>query len=188
MNEFWNSNNWIEFENILKISVETNVNKIKSGNSDLYGYAILPGETYEVNSICSVFHNLSHLQSDKIIYKYIVDDWRNYDYETDFFEALNPIIFELNKEFRVLHPKNPDVFLMTDDEIKFIEKFHIIILSVLKELKEESELFKFRSGESFILIWISDSNSDIIFQSVEELNSKEIVNKFNVEANDWFRR
>ena len=178
---FWNSEKWEKLKANIKIAIKKNINEIQSKNSDLYAYAILPGAEYEVNSLVSAYNNLSDLENDETYYKYSVDEWKNYD--TEALQSITPLIAEINKEFISIYHEKREDFYLTENEIKLIEKFHTTILSALKELKRESNLFNFNSNEGFVVIWIADSDSAITWNSVKELNSKGTIEEFHNEFN-----
>ena len=184
-NHFWNSSKWKRFESELKVAITNNLDSIKSKYPDFYGYSILPGEPYnnangsviDINLVVA-YNNLSDIKEDETYYKYSVDEWQHYD--TDALESITPIISDLYEEFRQLYPEKSGSLSTPKEEVKLINKFQGTILSVLKELKNEG-LFNLEKSSPFLVIWISDSESEIKFKSVKELNAQEVIEEFKSE-------
>ncbi|GGG48308.1 hypothetical protein GCM10011414_17600 [Croceivirga lutea] len=183
-NDFWNSGNWNRFKSELKVAIANNVEFIKSKYPDFYGYSILPGEPYNNGNgsvinmhLIIAYNNISDIKEDEIYYKYSVDEWEHYDNKS--LESITPIIKSLYSEFEAVYNEksnssNPKA------EMKLINKFQGTILSVLKELKNEG-LFNLEKNNPFLVIWISDSESEIIYKSVKELNSQDVIEEFEYE-------
>ncbi|MGX7666396.1 DUF4303 domain-containing protein [Flavobacterium pedocola] len=179
---FWNSEKWDNLKISIKTAVSENVTKLKSEHPDLYAYAIHPGDEYEVNELVPSYNTLSKIKSDDAYYKYSVDEWDNYD--TTALNALNPLFTEINNDFRITFSHlERETDAMYDEEAKLFTKFMGVILSALKELKAENSVFNFNTGNDFVVIWFSDSDSKWIIKAVEELNSKEVHEEFSAL---WF--
>ncbi len=170
----WLATKRADLKDAVKIAVSLHVEKLKSQYKDLYGYAILPGEPYEVNSLVAVFNRESEVKENSAYYRYSVDEWENWD--QDALASVTPLIDKLNERFRSLHTSDPESFEMDEYEIAHISCFHSTFLSALQELNDEN-VFDI-GGENFVAIWISDSDHDIIFKSVCAMNSDKIVKEF----------
>lgn len=66
-------------------------------------------------------------------------------------------------------------FIIDEFEIAYIKKLHKVILIALTELRND-EIFG--SNDNFVIIWIPDSDDEIIYQSAKVLNSDSIYNSF----------
>ena len=176
--EFFNSNKWNVLKEKVKKTVKAHFKLLKERNPDLCGYAFLPGQTYEVESLYSVSCNKSDFEGN---FSFCPDEWSNWHKE---YNDVTPFIKKLNTEFSSIHQSNPDDFCMDDTEVALIKKFHDTFLSALHELKTE-QLFVSSNGEIFVLIWLSDTSLEgVINHSVVKLNSVDKVHAFNSELNE----
>lgn len=184
-NDYWNSNNWKLLKAELKLAIKNNVESIKSKHSDFYGYSILLGEPYNNGKgtvidmdLVVAYNNTSDIKEDGIYYKYSVDEWEHYDDLT--LKLVTPVIENIYSDFITIYRENPNRLSTPKAETKLINKFHGTILSALKELKNEG-LFNLEKNNPFLVIWISDSESKIIYESVKELNSQKTIKEFESE-------
>ncbi len=164
-----------ELKNAVKEAVRLHVEKLKNQHKDFYGYSIMPGEPYEVNGLIAASNRESNIKDNDAYYRYSVDEWQ--DWDNDALDSVTPLIAKLNEEFRSLHPSDPDRFLMDEFEISHIASFHIAFLGALRELVSEN-VFNLETGKIFIVIWIPDSDHEIILKSVRELNSEDDIKAF----------
>ena len=119
-----------------------------------------------------------HFSSQKFrFYRYSVDEWENYEHGE--FSDTNKFIQSLNSQFQQLHFKeDPNNFVMDEFEIAHIEKLHNAILRALIDLRDDGI---FGSNNNFVIIWISDSDEEIIYQSAKALNSASVYETFMSE-------
>ncbi len=144
---------------------------------DFYGYALLPGEPYDVNGIVGVTNREADIKvpptDDQYqYYRLCVDEWENWDH--DQFAAANRLLAKANKQFAALHSKDPSDYMMDKFEIAHSRALLDAILQGLMAAKNE-EVFGDR--KPFLAIWIQDSGNTM-FQSVRRLNSKVVYQEF----------
>ena len=174
---------WLELERrelllAVKSAIRDHVTTLRSAHSDIYGFALLPGDSYEVKTLVVAWNRTRDLKQDKAYYRYAVDEWLHWDH--DALAGITPLIEGLNEQFSKLHQKSTDDFIMDDFELAHIQSYFDTFLRALHELKDEG-VFAFRNVEPYLLIWISDSGHEIIHRSVEELNSVQTVREFKSE-------
>jgi hypothetical protein len=174
----WLSTERTELKNSIKTAIKNHIKILTSENPDLYGYALLPGEPYEVESLVVAWNRLSDIKEDTIYYRYSVDEWEIFDHTS--LESVTPIIAELNQKFLSMHATDPDEFELDEFQIAHIAAYNYVFITALKELKSEG-VFHFGNTDLFVVIWYSDSAEELIFESVKELNSSEVFNSFMQE-------
>lgn len=166
-----------------KLEVSEHISKINAKNGEFYGYAILPGTSYSVDNLVAAFNqetDLSPEHKNDTYYRYSVDEWENY--EQNQFRNTNKILDSLNSQFQELHVKeNPNNFVMDELKIAYINKLHEAILKALLELRRDGI---FGNDNNFVVIWIPDSDEEIIFRSAKVLNSVTVYDRFISEFGD----
>ena len=173
--QVWFLNAQKDLKNILKNEMRKHIIELKEEYDDLYGYAILPGESYEVNTLVVAYNRVSDIKEESAYFRYSIDEWENWDHNA--LASINSRIKEINDNFYSWHPENSKSIYLDKIKQSHISSFHEIILSALKDLAEE-DLFDFGSHERFIAIWISDSNSEIIKKSIRELNTEKVIKEY----------
>ncbi len=89
------------------------------------------------------------------------------------------LINSINSQFQQLHVKeDPNNFVMDEFEIAHVTKLHNAILKALIELRNDRI---FGSNDNFVIIWIPDSDDEIIYQSAKVLNSAFVYETFMAE-------
>ena len=171
----WFAEEQAELKTAVKDAVRSHIEDLRKKYDDLYGYAILPGEPYEIKNLVAVSNRESEIKKDDAYFRFSVDEWENWDYEA--FESATPILNKLNEKFRSLHDRDSDGPELARYEIDYVSSIHTVLLGALKELANEG-LFDREADDGFTAIWISDSSHDIIFRSVRELNSAKVVKEF----------
>jgi len=178
IDKFFSSKDWTTLKSSVKETVKAHIIELKKKNPDLSGYALLPGETYEVDGLYSVTCN-GYITDEN--FEYCPDEWSNWH---DEYPQVTPLIKKLNQDFKSIHQSDPDDYCMDDTEVAFIKKFHDTFLDALFELKEE-KIFASGDEDIYVLIWLSDTDvKGIIQNSVEKLNAKNKVNAFKEEFKD----
>ncbi|HEX3628405.1 MAG TPA: DUF4303 domain-containing protein [Verrucomicrobiae bacterium] len=158
-----------------KQAIRQYVAQLRAQHSDIYGFALLPGETYEIKDLVAAWNRTQDIKKDGSYYRYCVDEWIHWDHKA--LSAVTPLIAVLNQQFSGLHSKDADDFVMDEFEIAHIRAYRSTFTRALRELKSEG-VFDFPNADPYLAIWFSDSGSDIIFASVKELNSQRIIDEF----------
>lgn len=180
--EKWLDRDDTELVNIIKSDVRKHVSKLHASSVKFYGYAILPlsGASYPAENLLAAFNretDISPENATDAYYRYSVDEWENY--EDNELNNANKLIELLNSQFQQLHiEKDPNNFLMDEFDIAHVVKLHNAILNALIELRHDG---LFGSYENFAIIWIPDSDDEIIYQSAKALNSASIYDAFMSE-------
>ncbi|MEO1763273.1 MAG: DUF4303 domain-containing protein [Cyanobacteria bacterium J06629_18] len=178
----WLNRDDTELINIIKSEIREHVAKLHASNVKFYCYAILPlsGASYSAEYLVAAFNceaDISPENTTDTYYRYSVDEWENY--EDGEFRNANKFIESLNSQFQQLHlKKDSNDFVMDEFEIAHVKKLHNAILNALIKLRREG---LFGSYENFVIIWIPDSDDEIIYRSAKALNSASIYEKFMSE-------
>ena len=168
---------WLRLRQETKKVVKARFLELLSQNPELSGFALLPGETYEVDALGSVS---SKDPANAPYFSLCPDEWNDWHEE---FSSLSPTIHKLNTDFRLAYPP-PNELMKDDTEMLLVAKFHNTFLQALSELKSEG-LFQVNGNSVFVLIWISDTDIDgIVKDSVQQLNSPRLVASFLKEMED----
>ncbi len=162
-------------------SISNHVSLLNSQGIDFYGYALLPGEPYDINSIVVAFNRESDIQvssehEEYRYYKYSVDEWSHWVY--DGFDTVNKLLEEANAEFSSMHTKDENNYLMDEYEILHSD---VLLEAVVRGLEIASHNGAFGTKNPFLVVWISDSDHKIINESVHRLNSQAVTRDFMAE-------
>lgn len=173
--EFFFSEDWSLLRTMLVSAIKGHIEELKLSNPDLCGYALLPGETYEVEELYSVSCNVVNEDGS---FPYCPDEWANWH---DAYDSLTPLIKKLNETFTALHPTDPEEYSMDDTQVAFIKKFHDTFLEAMLQLKAEG-VFHIKDRSLMTVIWLSDTSIDgIIKASLEQLNEAQEIKAFMAE-------
>lgn len=163
----------------IKFEVKNSIDKIKSINDDLYGFAILPGDCCEVGTLAAAYNLEFDIKNkymeDPICYRYSVDEWENYDHSI--FARSNAILEPCSEELqKILNIYRDDY----DEETAglqgdFSDFIYSAVLSALVEYRNDPNV---QSGNIFFAIWIADSSNEIVDQSIIELNPESVSKIF----------
>lgn len=161
--------------------VREHVERLRSQGVEFYGYALLPGEPYDIHSLVAVTNSEGDIKvpphDDQYRYsRFSVDEWVHWDH--DEFGATNALLADANKRFASLHTPTPGSFEMDEVEVAYSKGLLEAFVSGLNVAKATGT---FGSKESFLVVWISDSGETIMTESVRRLNSLAIVNEFMAE-------
>lgn len=166
---------------LIKSDLKSSIDKIRSSVVDLYGYAILPGDYFEVGSLVAAFNKESDIKpaelASTIYYKYSVDEWMNYD--RDVFQKSNTILEKRNvilQEFCDRHEDQHEVEI-EDLKIRFADSIYELILDALNKFRKEF----CQDSDLFLVIWVADSGNSIVNRSAAELNSASVSELFFTE-------
>lgn len=145
-----------------------------------YGYALLPGEPYDLHSVVATYNCESDVKvpvGDKLYryYRYSVDEWLHYIH--DGFDRANQCMVDANAEFAAMHVDDGDG-VMDDLEIAHSRA---LLEAILKGLEAAKHAGVFGEPVIYLAMWISDSAHEIIGQSVRRLNSANVVQEFRAE-------
>ena len=145
---------------------------------EFYGYALLPGEPYDINCLVAVTNCEGEIKvppnDDQYrYYRFSVDEWVHWDH--DEFGAANALLADANKQFASLHTPTPGNFEMDEIEVAYSKGLLEAFVSGLNVAKATGT---FGSKEPFLVVWVSDSEETIMTESVRRLNSPAIVNEF----------
>lgn len=175
--------NWLkeprtEFAEKIALCVRKHVTSLRSRKIDFYGYALNPGEPYDIGRIVGITNREADIPvppTDKRYqyYRLCVDEWQVWDH--DQFGAANKLLVKLNKQFAAMHEKDLSDYMMDKYELAHSKSLLISILEGLLTAKKEGT---FGDRKPFLAVWIQDSGN-IMFKSVRRLNSKSVSQEFN---------
>lgn len=150
---------------------------LKSRGIDFYGYALHPGEPYDIGRLVGVANQETDIpvpptDAQYPYYRFCVDEWNTWDH--DQFGAANKELAKLNKRFASLHSKVPSDYMMDRYELAHSRTLLEAILQGLLAAKKEKV---FGDRKPFLVIWIQDSGNTM-FKSVRRLNPEGVYQIF----------
>lgn len=151
---------------------------LRSRGIEFYGYALLPGEPYDIHSLVAVTNSEADIKvpaDDDLYsyYRYSVDEWAYWD--RDGFAASNMLLNEANAQFKAMHTKADDEFVMDEFEIAHANG---LLNAIVRGLETAKQSGAFGSANPFLVVWISDSGHEIMVKSVRRLNSELVADEF----------
>lgn len=163
--------------------VRSHTKSLQHNGKELYGYSILCsdyataayGPSIAVAYSCKddIDTESEHNEEDKLLHKYCVDEWANFF--TEGFHASNAMLEMQYVLFNKMHTRNSDDdFMIDESEWAFVDKIHRAIFDAFRSLKAEGAF----EDDTFLVIWISGSMHEIVFESVTELNPEQICQEF----------
>lgn len=161
-----------QFEVDLRSSI-----KAATLESSPYGYALMIGEDLEMAAPITVTNSESDLTdpNDNDL-RYIPDEWAEWSY--DHFDKFKSTYEKLFQEFSETHNVTDENFYYTEDAQEFMSHLYSIYLEAMKNvISEFPDIW-------YWVIWISDSDREIIKKSFLELNSGRSLK----EAADYFEQ
>ena len=158
--------------------IRNHVDVLRSRGIEFYGYALLPGEPYELSSLSAVSNTEADIKRPAsnpsyLHYRYSVDEWAHWDH--DQFAAANELLEQEKEQFSSRHPKAEDDFEMDPFELAHADALYEGIVQGLEAAKAGGT---FGECEPFLAIWISDSEHPIMAESVKRLNSAAMAAEF----------
>lgn len=158
--------------------IRAHVETLRSRGIEFYGYALLPGELYDIRSLVAATNTeadikVSRSDAQYRYYRYSVDEWAHYDH--DCFVEANALLVEANERFKSMHSK-PDDDYMTDE----FEDAHANVLldSIVQGIEAAKASGVFGSSEPFLVVWVSDSGAEVMVESAQRLNSTAVATEF----------
>jgi hypothetical protein len=171
----WLDREDIELIDAIKSEIHEHITKLNARSDQFYGYAILPGELYQIDNLVVAFNRESDIAPENftnIYYRYSVDEWSNYEHGE--LPKSSAIIDSRNAQFKELHINNKhNDYEMDNWEIAHAEKLLNTILAAMIELRDDGLI---GGDKSFAVIWISDD--DIVNKSAKVLNSDAVYQTF----------
>jgi hypothetical protein len=161
--------------------VKRHVDSLFANQTEFYGYALLPGELYDIQSLVVVTNaesdiNVPITDEQYRYYRFAVDEWTNW--ENNEFAIAGTLIAHATERFASMHEREGDKFQMDDCEIAFARGLLEALVSGLDAAKSAGA---FGDTEKFLVVWISDSDEPAMFESVTRLNSPEVAAEFAAE-------
>lgn len=161
--------------------VRDHVAALRTSGAEFYGYALLPGEPYDIRSLVVVTNGETDIKvapdDDQYrYYRYSVDEWAHWHH--DGFAAANKLLAEANERFRSLHSKADDDYTMDEFEVAHADG---LLGAVVEGLEAAKSGGAFGSTAPFLVVWISDSDHEVMAESVRRLNPKKVAREFAAE-------
>ena len=169
--------NWVDekvedFREIFEFVLLKSLKELVEKKPEAYGCALVLGEgVYALDPIV-VSNDLSYLDQSlnttsiktRIEAKYIPDHWQSWDHEA--FHPVRDYLQHLLIEFEYRFIKEFNFNEYTEEETYLINAVTDMYRKVLGDNRNQEPLSHF----DFVLLYISDSESPIIQQSVQDLN------------------
>ncbi len=161
--------------------VRAHVSELRSSGIRFYGYALLPGEPYDIHNLVAVTNteaDIKVLPTDEQYryYRYSVDEWAHWDHEG--FAAANALLAEANARFAFLHAKDKGNSTLDEFELAHADA---LLDAVVRGLGTAKHAGGFGGADPFLVVWISDSGHPIMVRSVHRLNSEAVADEFVAE-------
>jgi hypothetical protein len=158
--------------------VRVHVDALRSRGIEFYGYALLPGEPYDIHSLVAVANTEADIKCPRAdgqycYYRYSVDEWVHWDHHG--FAAANALLAEANERFRSMHSKADDDHKMDEFEVAHAKA---LLDSIVKGPEAAKAGRAFGRSEPFLVVWISDSGHEIMGESARRLNSTAVATEF----------
>lgn len=155
--------------------------RVAATGREIYGYALLPGEFYDIQSIVVATNSETEIKvpfSDDLYryYRYSVDEWMNYDHNE--FAKTNSVLSEANEQFRGQHTREAESFQMDECEVAFANG---VLEALVDGLDAAKTAGAFGDKERFLVVWIPDSDVPIMSESSRRLNSVAVAADFSAE-------
>ncbi len=138
-------------------------------DENLYGYSLYTSD--DLSAIGPVSNRMSAIKVDAnspdyFYYKYCPDEWCDWD-DYGLFDVVNRIIRSLYNE-------------MEDEEDDFYHFKQSVLKQALQALKELSHegWFGAQTDDRFLIVYLSDSNDEIMEVAAEELNTAKVYTDY----------
>jgi hypothetical protein len=161
--------------------VTNHVARLNAAQREFYGYAILPGDFYDIHTVVAVTNSESDIKvpiSDDLYryYRFAVDEWTNWEHNE--FANVNSLLAEANKRFQLQHSRKQGSYEMDESEVAFANGMLEALTNGLDAARISGS---FGDTEKFLVVWISDSAVSIASQSARRLNSGTLAAEFAAE-------
>jgi hypothetical protein len=161
--------------------IEKHVARLVATGREFYGYALLPGDLYEIHSVVVVTNSESDIKvpiADDLYryYRFSVDEWTSWEHNE--FVDTNSVLKEGNKRFESQHAREHDGFHMDDCQVAFAGG---LLESLVNGLSTAKKAGVFGDIEKFLVVWISDSDVPSMTESTTRLNSAVVAAEFAAE-------
>jgi len=158
--------------------IRQHVASLRQRGVDFYGYALLTGEIYDLNFVAVVTNTeqdvkVASTDDQYRYYRYSVDTWAHWD--QDALAGANQQLSEDNGKFASLHTKDENNFRMDEFQKSHAHRTLEAFVAGLEAVKNEG---LFGEPSPFLVVWISDSNEEVMADSVRRLNSEEVADDF----------
>jgi hypothetical protein len=148
---------------------------------EFYGYALLPGEPYDIHSLVAVTNSEGDIKvpptdNQYRYYRFSVDEWAHWDHNE--FVTANALLADASKRFASLHTPIPGNYEMDEIEVAYSKGLLEALVSGLNAAKATGV---FGGKDPFLVVWLSDSDETIMTESVRHLNPLAIADEFIAE-------
>ncbi|WP_445362222.1 DUF4303 domain-containing protein [Microbulbifer sp. ANSA003] len=153
---------------LLEESIVTSMESIVKDKNP-YGYALLIGEDLDCANVVVVTNSEENLkkysaEEDVDDYRYIPDEWDDWHYED--FKDFNEKLDEVYSRFAETHIVTDDECLYTEDALDYMNALYSLYIQAMANVREKN-IFP---SIWYRLVWISDSDRNVIANSFYELN------------------
>jgi Domain of unknown function (DUF4303) len=161
-------------------AVRTHVAALDAHGIDFYGYALLPGEPYDIHSLVAAYACESEIKVARDnahfpYYKYCVAEWQHFEHEG--FGEVNDFLNHTNAQYASMRTRDGRNYEYEMDE--FAPRYSDALLEgMIQGLAAAKDAGVFGSKERFLAVWITDSNHEVIVNSVRRLNAAAVAGEF----------
>jgi hypothetical protein len=158
--------------------IRIHVDTLRSRGTEFYGYALLPGEPYDIHSLVAATNAETDIKVPRTdgqysYYRFSVDEWAHWDHGG--FAAANARLAEANERFKSMHSKTDEDYMMDEFEVAHAD---VLLESIMRGLETAKASGVFGESEPFLVVWISDSGHVMLGESVRRLNSTAVATEF----------
>jgi hypothetical protein len=149
-----------------------------------YGYALVPWDMCTqlppptLSAVVNREEDIDPKNREDDYYRFGVDEWALWEHEG--FDRSGRELANLYNGFNAGHQKDPDDFEFDDEEIAFLTRFYSVHLEALLRLRNEGAF----GADTFVVIWVSDSDANIMIKSAKLLNSPTTYRRFATQFGD----
>jgi hypothetical protein len=153
-------------------------NHIATIEPGFYGYALVPWDMCTqlppptLSAVVNREEDIDLKNREDDYYRFGVDQWVLWEHNG--FDRSARELAILYDSFNAGHEKNSDDYEFDEEEIAFLTRFYSIHLEALLRLRREGAF----GADTFVVIWVTDSDDDIMIKSAKLLNSPTTYARF----------
>ncbi len=152
--------------------------------SGFYGYALLPWDMSTqtppptLSAVVNREEDIDPKNREDDYYRFGVDEWALWEHEG--FDRSARELARFYESFKAEHNKDPDDFEFDDEEIAFRTGLYDTHVEALLRLRNDGTF----GEDTFLVIWVTDSDDEISTKSAKLLNNPTIYGRYAAQFGD----